>query len=66
MTVFVYATYRAARRLMNEQELSKATELARQADAGDSDAGNVLRSMLREIVSDRKRVEQARARAAAD
>jgi hypothetical protein len=63
MTIITYAMYRAAARVMTAQELAKAKELEQEADAGNTAAAAMLRSMVREIVM-QSRKERANVAAA--
>jgi hypothetical protein len=64
MNAFSYALYRAACLLMTESETIQAAQLAREADAGDTAAASVLRTMICDIVRERRRRELERAAAA--
>jgi len=54
MTVYTYAIYRYAARLMRPHEFARATELARQA-AGDEAAAAEFRALALDVIADGKR-----------
>ena len=55
MTVFAYAIYRYARRVMTPEEIKRAERLAGRADQGDLGARLDLEDLVNRVVMDPKR-----------